>query len=57
MPQEPWHPGNGAKPDCVIQSTVGKSAPMQVIKQPEHGEIQQPRNKIDPPSRQTMINN
>ena len=19
MPQEPWHPGKGAKPDCVVQ--------------------------------------
>ena len=37
MPQEPWHPGKGAKPDRVIQLDLGKCAPMQVIKQPEHG--------------------
>ena len=24
MPQEPWHPGKGAKPDCVIQLYFGK---------------------------------
>ena len=24
MPQEPWHPGNGAKPDCVIQLSYGE---------------------------------
>ena len=35
MSQEPWHPGKGAKPDCIIQSTAGKCAPMQIIKQPE----------------------
>ena len=37
MPQEPWHPRKGAKPDRVIQSTAGKCASMQVINQPEHG--------------------
>ena len=37
MPQEPWHPGKGAKPDHVIQLIAGNCAPMQVIKQPEHG--------------------
>ena len=37
MPQEPWHPGKGAKLDHVIQSTAGKCRSMQVIKQPEHG--------------------
>ena len=37
IPQEPWHPGKDAKPDHVIQSTAGKCAPMQVVKQPEHG--------------------
>ena len=29
---------------------------MQVIRQPEHGEFQQPRNKTDPPFREIMIN-
>ena len=24
MPQEPWHPGKGAKPDCVIQLNCGE---------------------------------
>ena len=24
MPQEPWHPGKGAKPDCVIQLNSGE---------------------------------
>ena len=37
MPQEPWHSGKDAKTDRVIQSTVGKCKPKQVIKQPEHG--------------------
>ena len=37
MPHEPWLPGKGAKPDRVIDSTAGKCAPMQVVKQPEHG--------------------
>ena len=37
MSPEPWHPGKGAKPYGVIKSTAGKYAPMQVIKQPEHG--------------------
>ena len=32
MPQEPWHPGIGAQLDHVIQLTVGKCAPMQVLK-------------------------
>ena len=30
-------PGKDAKPDRVSNSTAGKCAPMQVIKQPEHG--------------------
>ena len=37
MPQEPWHPGKGAKQDRVIQVNCGKCAPMQVTKQPERG--------------------
>ena len=37
MSQEPWHPRKGAKLDCIIQLNSGKCAPMQVIKQPEHG--------------------
>ena len=37
MPQKPRHPRKGAKQDRVIQSTTGNCAPMQVIKQPEHG--------------------
>ena len=38
---------------ALSNSTAGKSAPMHVIKQPE---LQQLRNKSDPPFRQTMIN-
>ena len=37
IPQEPCNPRKGAKPDYIIQSTMGKCAPMQVVKQPEHG--------------------
>ena len=40
----------------LSNSTVGKCAPMQVIKQPEHGELQQPMKENDPPFRQSMIN-
>ena len=40
MQQEPWYPGIGTKPDCTTQhSTMGKCAPMQVIKQPVHARI------------------
>ena len=35
--RDPYHPGKGAKPDCVIQLTMGKCGPMQAAKQPEHG--------------------
>ena len=24
MPQEPWHPEKGAKPDCIIQLDCGE---------------------------------
>ena len=24
MPQEPWHPGKGAKPNCIIQLNCGE---------------------------------
>ena len=24
MPQEPWHPGKDAKPDCIIQRNFGE---------------------------------
>ena len=37
MPQEPLHPGKVAKLDGVFQFNCRKYAPMQVIKQPEHG--------------------
>ena len=37
MPQEPWHPGNDAKLDHIIQSAAGKCTAMQVVKQPKHG--------------------
>ena len=36
VPQS-WHPEKGAKPDGIIQLNSGKSAPMQVMKQPENG--------------------
>ena len=35
--QEPWHPGEGARPDCVIQLNCGKvHTHASFIKQPEH---------------------
>ena len=40
----------------LSNSTARKCALMQVIKEAEHEELQQPRNKNDPPFRQTMIN-
>ena len=36
MPQEPRHPGKILNRIGLSSSTVGKCAPMQVIKQPEH---------------------
>ena len=47
LPQEPRHLGKDAKPDRVIQSTVGKCAPVQVIKQPEHGRTSATRNRTE----------
>ena len=58
MPQEPWHPGKGAKLDRIIgNSTAGKCAPMQVIKQPEHGRTSTTEEEKNPPFRRTMISN
>ena len=43
--------------DHVIQLNCGDVyASMEVIKQPEHGKIQQPRNKKHPTFRGTLIN-
>ena len=40
----------------LSNSTSGKCAPIQVIKQPEHGRTSEPRNNNEPPSGWTMIN-
>ena len=53
MPQEPWHPEKGAKPDCIIQLNCGEVHTHAVLK-PGNGGVQ-PRNKNDPPFRRTMI--
>ena len=45
----------GAKPDCVIQLNCGKVHTHASYETTRTGELQQPRNKNDPPSRQTMI--
>ena len=56
MQQEPWHLGKDAKPDSVIQSNVWECAPMQVIKQSEHGRTSATNKQKWSPFRQTMIN-
>ena len=57
MPQEPWHPGKGARVLIALSnSTAGKCTLMQVLKKQNMEELQQQRNKPDLPFRQTMIN-
>ena len=56
MPQEPWHLGKGAKPDRVIQLNCREVFTHASYKNNQHmRRLQQPRNKNDPPFRQTMI--
>ena len=57
MPQESWHPGKSAKPDHIIQLNCGEvRTHASHKKNQEMGELQLPRNKNDPPFRQTIIN-
>ena len=44
MPQEPWHPEKGAKPDCIIQLNCGEVHTHAVLK-PGNGGVQ-PRKKM-----------
>ena len=37
MPQEPWHPGRGAKSDHIIQFNCGEKGTHVNLKQPEYG--------------------
>ena len=39
MPQEPWHPGKGGKPDCIIQLNCGEAHTHASYKTTEHGRI------------------
>ena len=57
MPQEPCYPGKGAEPDCIMQLSCEEvRTHASYVKQPQHGELQRPSNKNDPPFRGTIIN-
>ena len=45
IPQKCWQPGKDATPDQIIQSTVVKCAPMQVVNQ-SMGQLQQQGTKM-----------
>ena len=56
MPQEPWHPGKGAKLDHVIQLNCREAQTHVNYKEQEHGRTSTTEEQNDSFFRQTMIN-